>query len=162
MVKMNMRRTLRTFLAATLLAVVLWGGSRPSAKQSRSGLLESCPHVPTSVLSVLDRACLDCHSNETRWPWYNRLPAVSWLIQRDVDKGREHLNFSNWTGSLPYKATANEIQEICDAVSDAVMPPRRYRLLHPGAELSEEDKNNFCAWADQMRRANPGITLAGR
>jgi hypothetical protein len=79
-----------------------------------------------------------------------------------VNKGREHLNFSNWAGSPPHKATANEIQEICDAVSDAVMPPRRYRLLHPGAELSEEDKNNFCAWADQMRGASSGLTLVGR
>src|ERR1700694_2133953 len=116
--KMNMRRTLRTLLAVSLLPAVWWGGPKPSAKQPRSGLLESCPHVPTSVLPVLDRACLDCHSNETRWPWYNRLPAVSRLLQRDVNKGREHLNFSNLSGSPPHKATANEIQEICEAVSE--------------------------------------------
>ena len=150
---MEMRRTLLTLSAATLLVAVLWVFSRVSAEPSRSGLLGSCPQVPTSVRPVLERACLDCHSNETKWPWYNRVPLVSWLIQRDVNKGREHLNFSTWAGDSPRLVTSNEIQEICDAVSEGVMPPGRYRLMHPEARLSEADKETFCTWADQMRGA---------
>jgi len=77
--KMNMRRTLRIFMAATCWWLSC--GVGPNFSQTaESGLLESCPHVPTSVLSVLDRACLDCHSNETRWPWYNRLPRFRGLF----------------------------------------------------------------------------------
>jgi hypothetical protein len=109
--------------------------------------------VPVALRPVLDRACLDCHSDETRWPWYNRLPLISRMIQRDVDKGREHLNFSSWNGVTPYKPTANEIQEICDAVSDGVMPPRTYGMMHAAARLSDADKDAFCAWADQLRSA---------
>lgn len=109
--------------ATTLLVAVLWVFSRLSAEPSRLGLPGSSPQLPTSVRPVLEWACLDCHSNETKWPWYNRVPPVSWLIQRDVDKGREHLNFSTWTGGTPRLATTNEIQEICDAVSDGAMPP---------------------------------------
>ena len=152
MARKQTRRMLQTFSATTLVVAALWGFSVLSAEPSRSGLLGSCPQVPNTVRPVLERACLDCHSNETRWPWYNRLPMVSWLIQDDVKKGREHLNFSTWTGNTRHQATANQIQEICDAVSDGGMPPRRYRLLHPDAGLSERDKNNFCAWADQARR----------
>ncbi|HEX2711564.1 MAG TPA: heme-binding domain-containing protein, partial [Candidatus Acidoferrales bacterium] len=69
----------------------------------------------------------------------------------DVIKGREHLNFSTWTGGTPHRATSNEIQEICDAVSDGAMPPRRYLLMHPDARLSEAEKETFRTWADQVR-----------
>lgn len=151
-----MQRRLPTILAAASMAAVLWWGSKPTAPQPNLALLESCSQVPASVRPIVNRACLDCHSNETRRPWYNRFPAASWLIQHDVGKAREHLNFSTWTGSTPHLATANEIQEICDAVSDAAMPPWRYRLLHSDAALSEEDKNNFCDWASQVRRAASG------
>lgn len=157
-----MQRRLPTFLAAASMAAVLWWGSKRTAKQPNLALLESCPQVPASVRPILHRACLDCHSNETRWPWYNRLPAASWLIQHDADKARERLNFSTWTGSTPHLATPNEIQEICDAVSDATMPPWRYRLLHSDAALSEEDKNNFCDWANQVRRTSSGKAVDGQ
>ena len=153
---MEMRRIFLTLSAATLLGAFLWGFSRPSAQPSRSGLLGSSPQVPTSVRLLLERACLDCHSNETKWPWYNRVPLVSWLIQRDVHKGREHLNFSTWTAGTPHRPTTNEVQEICDAVSNGAMPPRRYRLMHPDARLSEADKETFRTWADQMRSGRRG------
>ena len=151
-----MQRRLLTILAAASMAAVLFRGSKPTATQPNLALLESCSQVPASVRPIVNRACLDCHSNETRRPWYNRFPAASWLIQHDVGKAREHLNFSAWTGSTPHLATTNEIQEICDAVSDAAMPPWRYRLLHSDAALSEEDKNSFCDWASQVRRAASG------
>jgi Haem-binding domain len=140
------------FLTAPLpLVAVLWGLSLPSATQPRSKLLEACPRVPASLRPVLDHACLDCHSNETRWPWYNRLPVVSRMVRQDVEKGREHLNFSAWNGAPPHQPTANEIQELCDAVSEGVMPPRAYRMMHSEARLTNVDKDAFCAWADQLR-----------
>ncbi len=150
---MKMRRVFLTLSAATLLVAVLARSSKPPTELSRSGLLGSCRELPASVRTVLERACLDCHSNETKWPWYNRVPLVSQLIQQDVIKGREHLNFSTWAGGKPHRASTNEIQEICDAVSDGAMPPRRYLLMHPDARLSEAEKETFRTWADQVRSA---------
>ena len=85
----------------------------------------------TRALAVT--ACFDCHSNQTAWPWYTNLAPVSWLIQRDVDEGRETLNFSTW-------GSGQEADEAAEAVREGSMPPDIYILLHPDARLSESDR----------------------
>jgi hypothetical protein len=97
--------------------------------------------------AIFRRACKDCHSNETRWPWYSHVAPVSWIVARDVKKGREKLNFSEW--SLRTRFT-NEPQEICDAVANGSMPLRGYRLLHPETALSLDDIEVICEWADAV------------
>jgi Haem-binding domain len=82
----------------------------------------------TRTLAV--RACFDCHSNETRWPWYSSVAPMSWLVQRDVDEGREALNFSEW------QRTYKEAGESADEVNEGEMPLQTYVLLHPEARLS--------------------------
>jgi len=88
-------------------------------------------------------ACYDCHSNETEWPWYAHVAPASWLLQRDVDEGREKMNFSEW-GFSPEEAAfvAVAVEEV---VRDGEMPPSRYRLVHPGARLSAADKEELIA-----------------
>lgn len=78
-------------------------------------------------------ACYDCHSNETRWPWYSHIAPMSWLVQRDVENGRRELNFSNWGGD-------NDVDDLAEVVAEGSMPPRNYRLLHPDARLSDAEK----------------------
>lgn len=97
------------------------------------------------VGAILQRACKDCHSNETRWPWYSHIAPASWLLERDVKRGREKLNFSDWTSR---NRSANEVEEICDAVTNGSMPLRGYRLIHREASLSTHDVDVICAWAD--------------
>lgn len=80
-------------------------------------------------------ACFDCHSNQTVWPWYSNIAPASWLLQRDVDEGRRHLNFSTWG--------AGQGAESAEMVSSGEMPPLRYQLAHPEARLSEADKAAF-------------------
>ena len=77
-------------------------------------------------------ACFDCHSNETRWPWYSNVAPISWLLQRDVDEGREELNFSEWH-------TEQEGDEAAETIRDGSMPPWQYTLTHPEARLSDTD-----------------------
>jgi mono/diheme cytochrome c family protein len=89
----------------------------------------------TRVLAV--RACFDCHSNETRWPWYSHLAPFSWLVQRDVDVGRRVLNFSEW--DRPYE----EAGESAKTVLEGEMPPAMYLPLHPSARLSAEEKRSL-------------------
>jgi hypothetical protein len=81
-------------------------------------------------------ACFDCHSNQTVWPWYTNVAPVSWLIQHDVDEGRETLNFSEW-------GRGQEGDDAAETVSEGKMPPFTYLLSHPEANLSAADKAAF-------------------
>jgi hypothetical protein len=79
------------------------------------------------------RACFDCHSNETRWPWYSRIAPLSWLVRNHVEEGREELNFSEWNRSF------DGASEAAEAVSEGEMPLTSYVLVHPSARLSPDE-----------------------
>jgi len=99
--------------------------------------------VPDGVMSTLRRACFDCHSNETRWPWYSRLPIASWLIERDVKTGRGQLNFSRWAQYNRF-ARADLLDKVCERVTAGEMPLRPYLMLHREAGLSQIDVDRLC------------------
>jgi hypothetical protein len=77
---------------------------------------------------------MDCHSNETQWPWYSNVAPVSWLVQKDVDEGRRELNLST---------DAAEVQELIEAIDEGSMPPLQYKPLHAGARLSDSEKKEL-------------------
>lgn len=93
---------------------------------------------------LFDRACADCHSHQTVWPWYTYVAPVSWLTQHDVDEGREHLNLSRWSAKPQHDAdhAAGEVRE-------GEMPPWFYLPLHAEARLSEAEKRDL---ADGLAR----------
>lgn len=93
------------------------------------------------------RACMDCHSNETVWPWYSVIAPGSWLIQKDVDEAREIFNLSNWQGisgnnQARERADAKEINEV---ITRGSMPPNKYLILHPNAALSQSERTQLAA-----------------
>ena len=93
-------------------------------------------------------ACFDCHSNLTKWPWYSNIAPVSWLVQRDVNSGREALNFSQWN-----RPGDVELDELVENIRDGSMPPWYYRLQHSDARLSQAEKDALIRGLD--------ATLAG-
>ena len=84
--------------------------------------------------ALAKRACFDCHSNETTWPWYSNIAPVSWLLQRDVTEGRSRLNFSTWGQG------EQEVDLIPVLVNEGEMPPSTYLPLHPNARLTPAEK----------------------
>jgi hypothetical protein len=96
--------------------------------------------MPADVEQTLRRACFDCHSNETSWPWYSRVAPARWLVASDVSEGREELNFSTWNRYAPEKQ-AKHWKHIAESVGeDREMPLWFYVPLHPEAKLSEQDR----------------------
>lgn len=83
------------------------------------------------------RACGDCHSNQTVWPWYSRIAPVSWLISRDVNQGRQKLNVSEWG------VRENDADDVVEVVQNGEMPPWFYLPLHAEARLSAGEKQVF-------------------
>ncbi len=95
------------------------------------------------------RACYDCHSNETHWPWYSRVAPASWLAAMDVREGREHLNFSEWSGP-------NEgLDEVVEVIESGAMPQKRYVVLHPDAALSQREITELIRGLRETFRSDP-------
>ena len=92
---------------------------------------------------VLDRACRDCHSNETAWPWYTQIAPVSWVLARGVAEGRNAVNFSEW-GTYSPDQQRTLLTAACGSASSGRMPGRPWTLLHPEARLSPEDIDTIC------------------
>jgi hypothetical protein len=87
--------------------------------------------------ALVEDACFTCHSNETEWPWYSNIAPASWLLQRDVDQGREALNFSR------FDLRQKEAPEAAETVADGEMPPLRYTLINPEARLARSEKRQL-------------------
>ncbi len=93
------------------------------------------------VRALAKRACFDCHSNETVWPWYSTVAPVSWLVQDDVDDGRRHLNFSTWDQAHPQKRAKKAAQE----VEEREMPLDIYVIMHSDAKLTAAERATLAA-----------------
>ena len=91
--------------------------------------------APAEVDAILRGACYDCHSNETRWPWYARVAPMSWFLSNHVEDGRREMNFSEWP-----------VVDF-EAVQEGEMPLRSYKLLHPEARLTPEQVEILVGWA---------------
>jgi mono/diheme cytochrome c family protein len=89
------------------------------------------------------RACFDCHSNATVWPWYTNVAPVSWLVQRDVNGGRSHLNFTDW--DRPQK----HAKDVSEQVKEGEMPPWFYLPMHPAARLTDAEKRALIDGAEK-------------
>jgi hypothetical protein len=101
--------------------------------------------APPEVQAIMVKACFDCHSNETRWPWYAKLAPGSWLMARDVLKGRSRMNFSEWGSSEEAERTTDR-ENSRDQIVDGTMPPWFYLPMHPDARLSAHEKDLLRAW----------------
>ena len=106
--------------------------------------------TPPEVGAILDRACRDCHSSETRWPWYTNVSPVSWLVADHVHHGREHFNYSEWT-AIDEDEQDKLLGGMCSLAERGRMPLPSYLLIHRNAKLSPADVKTLCAWSEKMR-----------
>ena len=104
--------------------------------------------VPAEVQAILRRACYDCHSNETNWPWYSQIAPASLLLANDVKEGRREVNFSAWEKNDQRRKT-RKLKEIANQVEKGDMPLWYYLPLHPDAKLSPADRELILKWAKQ-------------
>ena len=107
--------------------------------------------VSDTVAHILDRACNDCHSNNTRYPWYTNIQPVGWWMQHHVNEGKEELNFSEF-GSYPAKRQAHKLEEVAKQTRDDEMPLNSYLWIHADAKLSDADKQILINWANNLRQ----------
>jgi heme-binding protein len=106
--------------------------------------------VEPPILAILERSCSDCHSDATRYPWYSYVAPISWLISKDVERGRERLNFSRWN-DYPLIRRMRSLSGIASQVKDGEMPLALYTWLHPNARLTAEEVNAIFNWTQAER-----------
>ena len=98
------------------------------------------------VRMIVQTACYDCHSNNTRWPWYSYVAPVSWLVTYDVHEGRDELNFSMWN-TYSKKRINRKFQEIVEEIEEEEMPLPIYLLMHSEADIDESQRAILINWA---------------
>jgi mono/diheme cytochrome c family protein len=143
----------RVLLWSALGALLLFGLIQlvPYGRDHSNPPVTGEPKWDSAVTRALAaRACFDCHSNETTWPWYSNVAPVSWLVQSDVDGGRETLNFSEW--NRLQEAEPGEIEEV---IRGGSMPPWYYTLQHSDAKLSRAEKDALIQGLDATIAASP-------
>ncbi len=101
--------------------------------------------APGEIKAILRRACYDCHSHETRWPWYTRVAPFSWWIVSHVDEARGDLNFSDWP-VYDFDLQEMALRDIQEQVGSGKMPLRSYKIIHPDARLNRAERDALVRW----------------
>jgi hypothetical protein len=142
----------RIFIAASLLAVALFAVSLTGLAlhtepppAPRKPLFEGA-QIDGPTLALFERACQDCHSENTQWPWYSHIPPASWLIRKDVDDARRRVDFSNWDSYRP-EEQEEFLTRIGSAARTGQMPLPRYTLLHREAVLASQERQLIYEWS---------------
>lgn len=133
-------------LPGLLILIQLWPVDRGNPAVTREIHWDS-----PATAELVQRACYDCHSNETVWPWYSAVAPMKWLIADHVEDGRRHLNFSTWD------QPNEDADEIVEVIEDGEMPLRSYLTLHGEARLSDEEKAAFIAGVRATLRSDPPV-----
>lgn len=139
------------FLLFTLVVMQFFGREKPRVSYDNPDDLIKTGEVPDTVAALLKNACYDCHSMETKYPWYTDVAPFNWFIFGHVNHGREKLNLSNWS-QYDKKKKIKYLKDIEEVMEEQRMPLTSYILLHPEARLSDEEINSLITWSDDMAR----------
>jgi hypothetical protein len=143
-------KTLKLIFALAAVAVIVGQAATEHHAALAPKNQRLAPLSNPETARVLVRACGNCHSDHTDWPWYSHVAPVSWWIAGHVREGRNKLDFSKWeTYSTSQKR--DKLQSMCGLISTGRMPPRLYAVMHPEAQLTEQDKKAVCAPAQSVR-----------
>ena len=148
-----MRRKRLRIILFTLLAIVLviqaFRPARNNGELHGPQSLAAAHPVPADVESILRKACYDCHSNHTRYPWYTNVQPAGWWMQHHVNEGKESLNFSEWA-SYSREDMPHILEELQEEVSEGHMPLPSYLWVHGDAKLSAAEKSTLLTWAKSL------------
>ena len=157
-------RILKLSAAVVGLAVVTIAGFSigPATRVARNPpviaghAIEAHLAVPSDVEKILSRSCKDCHSYQTRWPWYSWLPLVSGVLADDVKHARSYMNLSDWSAIIA-RGKGEEgaaLNGICEELRSDTMPLTRYRRIHPRTHLTGAEVETVCQWTEKAAAAS--------
>jgi len=149
-----MRKAIRwtpIVFVVVLAGIQLYRPARTNPVTNPADTLAATGRLTPEVSAIIDRSCRDCHSNETRWPWYSNIAPMSWGVIDHVNDGRRHMNFSRW-GTYDPEDAREFFVDMCALARKHDMPMPSYTWLHRDARLSDQDIATLCAWTELQRR----------
>jgi len=118
----------------------------------------------TKLESIWQKACYDCHTDKTVYPWYYKLPFVKGMIDKDIEEARAELDMSKGFPFVSQRKPVDDLRKLAAEVEEGAMPPGKYTIIHWGASLSQEEKDSVAAFVDNSLKmlAGHGITPTPR
>ena len=138
-------------LVSIFIIIQFLGPSRPENRLDNPNDLIVSAQLDNNVAAILREACYDCHSMETRYPWYASIAPVKWGIYDHIIEGREELNFSEWN-AMEKRSKIRKLKDLAEEVEEREMPMESYIKMHPEADLSAEQRQLLTEWANDYAR----------
>jgi hypothetical protein len=135
-------------IVIALVAIQFVRPDRNIASQVSSSEISGVVSVPDPVKVILQNACYDCHSNNTRYPWYANIQPTGWWLAGHIKEAKGDLNFSEF-GGYEQRKQSGKLEGIAAVVEEDIMPLRSYKLMHKDARLSQDEKKLLIDWARQ-------------
>ncbi len=127
---------------------------RPAKNSSENSVQSNNIGIHYTVLDgvkqILEQACMDCHGNNSTYPWYNNIQPVAWWLSWDINHGKEHLNFDEF-GTYTAKKQDHKMEELIEMVKEKEMPLKSYTWLHDRAKITDEQRTILINWAKEIR-----------
>lgn len=139
-------------LVILFLAIQLIRPEQNKAVVVKGTTVQSLGTTTPQVQALLERACTDCHSNNTKYPWYHTIQPVAWWLDEHVNDGKRHLNFDIYT-TYSAKKAAHKMEEVVEQIEKGEMPLESYVWMHAEAKLSAAEKQLLIDWAQKTKAA---------
>lgn len=137
-------------LLVVLVIIQFFKPTKNTAAGVQVNAIENVYTVPSQITGILQKACNDCHSNNTKYPWYVNIQPVAWWMDDHIKEGKRELNFSEF-GTYSLKRQDHKLEEVTEQIVDE-MPLQSYTLVHRNAKLTETEKKALTDWANTLRK----------
>jgi len=149
-------------LLVLLIIIQFIHPSRNISKGEQPNNISRTFNVPTEVRTVLDKACMDCHSNNTRYRWYFKIQPLDWWLTHHINEGKQELNFDEYANK-PLRYQYHKMESTVDQIKKDEMPLNSYLWVHKDAVLTDSEKNVLISWAqgitNEMKAKYPADSL---
>ncbi|NOR27347.1 MAG: cytochrome C [Lutibacter sp.] len=138
---------MKKILLGVLVGLILIQFIRPEKNSSKdfANDISTIINVPEEVQQIIKTSCADCHSNNTKYPWYSEIAPVSWYLAQHVNEGKEHLNFSEWA-AYNKDQKSHILKDLEEEIEEHKMPLKSYLILHKEAELTKNQYETILNW----------------
>lgn len=155
-----MKKTIPIILLVALIAIQFFKPKPNQTTEPQPNDIVNAGTAPDDVAVILHKACYDCHSNNSKYPWYANVQPIAWWLDDHIQEGKDELNFSEFE-QYSLKRKIKKFNEIAGEVTEGEMPLKSYLIVHKEALLGKEESNKLINWANLMATKLQQDSLTG-